>query len=218
MSEFTKAQLDEAVAKAVAKSEEGVAGLKAKISELMDETKEERRKRQEVEAKIAEQEELEERAKLEAKGEYDKILEKERAKRTEAENKAQKAEAARRQTIVDRELTESLVKANVAPHLLRLVKNDLLAKATVEGEGDDLKAVVEGKNLGDFVTEWAGTDEGKNFIAAPNSSGGGASGGSSGGSGANPFSKDSFNLTEQAKLARENPERASQLKQEAGVA
>lgn len=52
------------------------------------------------------------------------------------------------------------------------------------------------------------------------SSGGGASGGGKGGGGAttNPWKRESLNLTEQARIIREQPEQAKRLKAEAGVA
>lgn len=52
----------------------------------------------------------------------------------------------------------------------------------------------------------------------PASSGGGARGGSGGpGGGANPWSADGWNMTEQMRLYRENPQRADQLAKAAGT-
>lgn len=52
----------------------------------------------------------------------------------------------------------------------------------------------------------------------PASSGGGATGsGSGGGIGANPWKAETYNLTAQAKISRENPNLASQMKKAAGL-
>ena len=41
--------------------------------------------------------------------------------------------------------------------------------------------------------------------------------GGTGGSGANPFAKETFNLTEQGKMFRENPEQAKAMAAAAGI-
>jgi hypothetical protein len=49
-------------------------------------------------------------------------------------------------------------------------------------EGEERKALIGDKPLPDYIKEWAGSDVGKKFVAAPANSGGGAGGG--GGTGA----------------------------------
>jgi hypothetical protein len=51
----------------------------------------------------------------------------------------------------------------------------------------------------------------------PESQGVGAKGGQGGAGGNNPFSADNWNMTEQGKLVRENPERAAQMAKAAGT-
>lgn len=53
----------------------------------------------------------------------------------------------------------------------------LASGVQVNVEGDARVAKVGDKALADFVKEWAGGDEGKHFVSAPNNSGGGAGGG-----------------------------------------
>ena len=73
------------------------------------------------------------------------------------------------------------------------------------------------KTIQDVLFAYVGTDEGKRFLLA-NSSGGGAPGGSSskGYTGKNPWAKESINLTEQARMLKENPTLAATLKAQAG--
>lgn len=62
------------------------------------------------------------------------------------------------------------------------------------------------------MREWAQTDEGKAFIEAAGNSGGGAHGGGSGsGKVNNPWSREHWNMTEQARIFREDPERARKM-------
>lgn len=80
----------------------------------------------------------------------------------------------------------------------------------VKVEGENRVAVIGGKPLADFVKDWSLSDDGKAFVAAPVNGGGGAPGGGKG-SVADPFAKDTFNLTEQGKLFKENPTLAAQM-------
>ncbi len=76
----------------------------------------------------------------------------------------------------------------------------------------------EYKTIQDVLFAYVATDEGKRFLLAGNS-GGGAQGGASakGYNGQNPWAKDSVNLTEQARLLKENPSLAVTLKAQAGA-
>lgn len=89
--------------------------------------------------------------------------------------------------ITERDLVSELVKANVKPEFLEAVKAMHGTKVQyVEG-----KVVVGEKPLNEFVSEWANSDEGKHFIAAPKNNGGGAPGGR-GGSGQNVITRAQF--------------------------
>jgi hypothetical protein len=65
-------------------------------------------------------------------------------------------------------------------------------KAKVIVDGDSRKAVIGDKELSEFVSDWATTDEGKHFISAPSNGGGGASGGAGGGSNAKVWTREKF--------------------------
>lgn len=124
--------------------------------------------------------------------------------------------------LIENGLTAELTAAGVtSPHLLKaaLAMIQLEHKPGVVAEGENRVAKIGDKPLADFVKEWAGSDAGKTFVSAGGNSGGGASGGkgAGGGDGANPWAKDSFNLTKQSELYSTNPTQARALAAEAGV-
>lgn len=83
-------------------------------------------------------------------------------------------------TLVGKGLTDALVAANVGKDFLPAVTALLSPQVTLKQEGDERKAFVGDKSLGDFVKEWALGDQGKAYVRAPGNSGGGV-GGSQGG-------------------------------------
>lgn len=72
-------------------------------------------------------------------------------------------------------LTAALTKANVKTELLPGAIAMLSGKVEIKEVAGKREAQVNGKSLGDFVTEWAASDEGKHYVAAPLNGGGGAS-------------------------------------------
>jgi len=75
----------------------------------------------------------------------------------------------------------------------------------------------DGKKMADLLNGFLQTDAGKHFLMEINNGGGApGSGGSKGYAGKNPFAKDSINLTEQARILKENPTLANTLKSQAG--
>ena len=94
--------------------------------------------------------------------------------------------------LLDNGLTEALVKAGVAAQYLPAVKAMLGTQAKVVVDGDSRKAVIGDKDLTEFVSGWATSDEGKHYLAAPNNGGGGASGGSGGASGQKVWTRERF--------------------------
>lgn len=83
--------------------------------------------------------------------------------------------------LIENGLSEALLKANVRPEMMGAVKAMFKAQTKLANEGNEYKAILGDKPLFDAVSEWAASDEGKHFVAAPANSGGGASGGSGGG-------------------------------------
>lgn len=103
--------------------------------------------------------------------------------------------------LLDNGLTDALVKVGVATPFLPAVKAMLSSQAKIAIDGDVRKAVIGDKDLSAFVTEWATSDDGKHYIAAPQNNGGGASGGSNS-TGQQVVNRSTFD-------AMSHPERAS---------
>lgn len=85
--------------------------------------------------------------------------------------------------LVDNGLTDALLKAGVKPELSKAVKAMLAGQVTLKTEGSERIAILNDKPLSEAVKEWASSDEGKHFVAAPANQGGGANGGSNNGGG-----------------------------------
>lgn len=113
---------------------------------------------------------------------------------------------------LDRALSDALDDAGIAPDLKDAAA--ALIRTSQEVAIDDGQAQIAGRDVKSFISDWASGD-GRAFILPPNHRGGGAIGGRARSfGGLNPFAKESRNLTEQAKLMRENPALASRLKAE----
>lgn len=94
--------------------------------------------------------------------------------------------------LLDNGLTEALVKAGVASQFLPAVKAMFGTQAKIVAEGDVRKALIGDKDLTEFVSSWATSDEGKHYISAPANGGGGASGGTGGSSGQKVWTREKF--------------------------
>lgn len=80
--------------------------------------------------------------------------------------------------LVENGLGDALLKAGVTnPAHLKAVKSMLSNQVKIVIDGDNRKAMFGDKDLGTAITEWAASDEGKHFVAAPNNNGGGSLGG-----------------------------------------
>lgn len=205
MSEIDKDsdEFKQAVADAVA---EEVKGLKAKRDELLGEIKKLRKNAEidpaDLQAVENERDEL--RGKLtEAQKQLGKAT-----KDLEAANKrADEIDGAYGNSIKDAALTEALSKAGVTPALLKAAKAMHGSALELVDENGVRSVKAGGKALADFITEWAGSDEGKHFVAAPDTNGGGAQNGGRG----NPNNGDKVpELTDRAgRAARYSAQLAS---------
>lgn len=190
---YTKADLDKAVADAIAKAEEG---LKAKRDELMDEVKTlkaELRKSKEIDpAEVSKLEEENDRLKTDlAKAQKEA---KDAIKAAETATKALESESGfTSKLLIDNGLNAALAEAGVKePAMLKAVKAMLAGSAQVVADGTDRVVKIGDKVLADHIKEWAGTDEAKHFISAAGNGGGGAPGGKGGGGG-KTVSQEAFN-------------------------
>jgi hypothetical protein len=101
------------------------------------------------------------------------------AKQVDDAQKALKTESEFTQKLlIDNGISEALVAEKVKPGLLKAAKAILEKEAAIQIEGDKRSALIGGKPLKVAIAEWAKSDEGKEFIAAPANQGGGAPGGS----------------------------------------
>lgn len=124
--------------------------------------------------------------------------------------------------VIDQELGKAGQKLGIYPQLLDTFSSDVRrAGAQLERTDEGGVAVKVGdKPLEEFVEEWKGSEKAKFFIpasgsthGAPSRNGGGSGGG--GEEGEEFFDRESgkFNITEQAKIAREDPDRYKRLKE-----
>lgn len=175
---FTKAELDAAIQEAV---DEAVEGLKAKVTELTDEAKEAKRK-----LRAASEIKPEDVAAIEA--ERDKAVADlaEAAKQLKAltgeRDKAVKAletESAFTQRLLIQDGLKSALIANGVKDedFIDSLTAKFTSGASIVVDGDARKAMFGDKPLADHIKEWAGSDAGKKFVAAPANGGGGAGGG-----------------------------------------
>jgi hypothetical protein len=100
--------------------------------------------------------------------------------------------------LIDNGLNDALLKAGVKPEMSKAVKALLAGQVTIKVDGDKRNAVIGDKSLGDFVDEWAKSDEGKHFVSAPNNQGGGANGGGKGKENAKTMTRATFDALDPA--------------------
>ena len=110
----------------------------------------------------------------------------------------------------ERDLTEGLAGINVTNAIsLKAAKAMLAAQVTVVTKDGVRISMVGDKPISEHLKEWATTDEGKHFVAAPNNNGGGAQGGSQ--NTTNKAFKD-MGSDERTELYRKDPAKYEALK------
>ncbi len=142
-----------------------------------------------------------------------------------ATSQAEKYRAALEATLVEAALTNALVAANIAAPFMKAAKAMHRANLTVVEENGVFNVVAAGSGEDPdrplspdrFIAIWANSEEGRAFIAAPRNGGGAAYGSGAAGSRVpNPWRDESFNRTEQARIARDDPALAKRLARAAG--
>lgn len=198
-----------AIAKAV---EEATKPLLTKRDELLGEVKKLKGIQDQLDELKAAKEAAEEEA-ANKSGDVDKIkatLEAKHKKELDALTaKLEQSTTRLNQTLIDKGLSDALVKANVAPHHLPAVTALIKATAKAEISDEDGNAVAkfDGKTIEEFVQAWSQGDTGKHYIAAPNNGGGGA-GGSNGGGKAATGKKADWSDQQRTEYIRENGSKA----------
>lgn len=82
-----------------------------------------------------------------------------------------------RNLLTQNALTDAFTTAKVAPQFLPAVKSLFAGKVTIKTEGDERKLYIGDKPLGEAVTAWSQSDEGKHYVSAGSNGGGGSPGG-----------------------------------------
>jgi len=111
--------------------------------------------------------------------------------------------------LVDNGLTDAILKVGVKPELSKAVKAMMAGLVKLDVDGENRVAKIGDKPLADYVSEWAKSDEGKHFVAAPANNGGGANGGGHGGGSTKKWAE--MNLDERTALFKSNPEQAKAM-------
>jgi hypothetical protein len=101
--------------------------------------------------------------------------------------------------IAENGLVKALTDHNVTdPAYLEAAKSMLLGTVKVVAEGETRKALFGDKDLSEAVKEWAASDVGKKFVAAPINGGGGAGGSTTTGGTAKTTTRAAFDAMPQA--------------------
>ncbi|GGD64626.1 hypothetical protein GRI62_11850 [Erythrobacter arachoides] len=181
--------IEAAMEKANAAHEAAIKGLKDKNTQLIADKKAAKDAAEEAEAKNAE-----------ASGDIDRVkASHEKAIKTLTE-RAEKAEAARDTFLIDNVITSDLATHNVAPAFRPMLAMAWKAQAKVT----DGEAFIGDQPIAEYIKTFATSDEGKHYILAPQTSGGGAVGSTST-TASRAAPSNSAEWAEAMKMANENP-------------
>lgn len=197
-----KAAIKEAVDAAVEKEKEG---LDSKNKELLAEVKD-------LKAKLRKTQDVnpDDLARLEAQvedlqGKLDAATKTATAAARDLEKATKALETEQKFTqklLVQDGLKSALIEAGVKDvDFIDTLTAKFSGSATIVTEGEDRKVVIGDKPLSDYIKEWAGSDSGKKFVAAPINGGGGAPGSGGQGSGAKTMPRSQFEQLDAADRA-----------------
>jgi alanyl-tRNA synthetase len=176
-------EFKQAVADAIAEATEG---LKSKNAELLGKLK---KAQKDLEAAERERDEWKGKAQS-----AEKLAKKAATDLDAVTKRAETIDAAYASTLKDSALTEALTKAGVTSGPLLKAAKALLASDVSVADDNGMRVVKAGdKDLASFITEWAGSEDGKHFVIAADAAGGGSQGGHKGASGAKTISRTAFN-------------------------
>lgn len=122
--------------------------------------------------------------------------------------------------LVEDGLTKALVEAGVAKEYLKAARAMLKPSVKVVKDESGIRRAVVETDLGDddvgkYVQSWTQSDEGKVFVAKP--TGGDAKGGNGRSGEANPWAKDTRNMTEQGRILKADKAKAERMMRAAGL-
>ena len=96
------------------------------------------------------------------------------------------------QLMVETNLNDAINAVGIKPEFTRAVKALFSSQAQIAIDGDNRSVKIGDKAVSEFVKEWADTDEGKSFRAAPLNQGGGSHGGAGQGGQQKTMTKTAF--------------------------
>lgn len=195
---FTKDDLDAAIAAAVAKVQESVDKLEAKNKELIGEN---RKLKSAGEIKPEDLQAAEERAdKLQAAlDEAQKSVKSLTGERDKAVKSLETEQGFTQKLLIQDGLKSALIANGVKDEdFIDSLAAKFSSGASVKIEGDNRTALIGDKPLADAIKEWAATDAGKKFVAAPANGGGGAGGSDGKGGGGKTVNRAAFDAMDQS--------------------
>lgn len=192
---FTKAELDAAIA-------ESKEAQDAKNKELLDELKKVKadlRKSKDIDpADLTAAEERAEKAEAKAK-ELEKAVGTLTKERDAAVKKFETETGFTSKLLVQDGLKSALIANGVKDEdFIDSLSAKFASGATVKIDGETRTALIGDKPLADAIKEWAGTDAGKKFVAAPANGGGGAPGSAGNGGGGKTMTRSAFDALDAA--------------------
>lgn len=172
-TDLNSQEVKDAIAAAVA---DAVEGLKTKNTELLGKLKKAQQGQQIDPADLAAVEQ--ERDALKAQlADANKASKKLATEAEAAAKRADTAEGSMTKLLVENGLNDALAKAGVTNPVHQKAAKAMLATQVQIADDNGAKVPKVGeKALAEFITEWAGSDEGKHFVTAPDTAGGGAHG------------------------------------------
>ena len=125
------------------------------------------------------------------------------------------------QTLREQSLSDAFSQVGIAAPYIGPLKSHFGRQIKIsEDENGNPKPLIETEYgeqaVSSYIKEWAASDEGKAFVAGNNGSGARGAGTSTTGKQPNPFKRDTLDFDEQMRLAREQPDVARRMAQEAG--
>jgi len=183
-TKFTQADIDAAIEKAVGPLKDSIGKLETKNEELIGENRKLKRGADIKPEDLTAAEDRADKAEK-AKADLEKQVKALTAERDKAVKSLETEQAISTKDRINRDLTAALIANGVKDEtFLDALTAKFAPTAIIKVDGDKREAMIGDKSLADAIKEFAGSDAGKKFVAAPVNGGGGAGGGSgSGGSG-----------------------------------
>ena len=224
--ELTEQELQDKIAAAVTIATSGLINKRDELLGKIDRYKTDALAADKLKADAVE---AERQAQLTAEGKHEEVLNSVRTqmqatiddqavKLTEATTTGTKATEDLRSLLVDSGLKDLYHSAGVTnPHLLRAIVDSSAKNAVIDydTEGKPIVKIGE-KIIGEYITTWKTTEEGKSFITDGNSGGGGGNDGDGGSTDDYEafFQEGTVNLTKQNELKTKDEDRYNTLKKQ----